>query len=302
MPAGGNIPGGRAGGAGWADESGDFWLFGAYGYDAVGSYGNLNDLWVFQRTPGTLPAVTPVFSVAPETYSSAQSVKITDATPGTTIYYTLDGTTPTRGSTKYTTALSVAKTTTVKAIAEASGYGSSAVATATYTILKAQSITFKAPASPVTYGMKPIALSAKASSGLAVTFGIVSGPAEVSGSTLTITGAGPVVVAANQAGDSIYAAAPHATRTISVEKANLTVTANSLSMTKGAAVPALTYSMKGFVNADTQATATTGQPALSTTATSKSAVGTYPITVKIGTLAAANYSLALANGKLTVKR
>ncbi|MGA9427242.1 MAG: MBG domain-containing protein, partial [Terracidiphilus sp.] len=148
-----------------------------------------------------------------------------------------------------------------------------------FTVGHAQSITFKQPASPVTYGVKPIALSATASSKLAVTFSVVSGPAKVSGThdaTLTITGAGTVVVAAKQAGNATYGAA-QVTRSIVVNKATLTVTANNLTMKQGATVPKLTYTMKGFVNGDKQAKATTGQPALSTSATSKSAPGKYPI-------------------------
>jgi hypothetical protein len=150
--------------------------------------------------------------------------------------------------------------------------------------------------------VKPIALSASATSGLAVVFSVVSGPATVSGSLLTVTGAGTVVVAANQAGNSTYAAAKPVERTIVAGKAKLTVTANTLSMTQGAAVPALTYAMTGFVNGDTQATATTGAPALSTTATSKSVPGSYPIAIKAGTLAAANYTFAFVNGTLKVTK
>jgi hypothetical protein len=79
-----------------------------------------------------------------------------------------------------------------------------------------QTIAFTAPASPVTYGVSPIALTATASSGLAVTLGVVSGPGTISGSTLTITGIGTVVVAANQAGNGTYTAAPQVTRTVVV--------------------------------------------------------------------------------------
>ena len=126
-----------------------------------------------------------------------------------------------------------------------------------------------------------------------------------SGNSLTITGAGTVVVAANQAGNANYAAAPQVTRSITVNKARkvrLTVTASNLSMKKGAAVPALTYTMTGFVSGDTQAKATTGKPALSTTATSKSTLGKYPITAAVGGLAAANYSFGFVNGTLTVTK
>ena len=82
-----------------------------------------------------------------------------------------------------------------------------------------QTITFTAPVSSVMYGVSPIMLSATASSGLPVTFSVISGPATVSGSTLTITGAGTVVVTANQAGNADYTAAAQVTQTIVVNKA-----------------------------------------------------------------------------------
>jgi hypothetical protein len=88
--------------------------------------------------------------------------------------------------------------------------------------------------------------------------------------------------------------------TLTVTKAALTVTANNLSMKKGAAVPTLTYTMAGFSTGDTQANATTGAPKLTTTATKSSAVGNYPITVTAGTLAATNYTFSYVNGTLTV--
>ena len=82
----------------------------------------------------TPPAATPVFSPAAGTYTAAQSVTLSDATAGATIYYTTDGSTPTTASSKYTAAIAVASTETIKAIAAATGYSSSAVASATYTI------------------------------------------------------------------------------------------------------------------------------------------------------------------------
>lgn len=77
---------------------------------------------------------TPTFSVAEGTYSSAQSVSISCATSGASIYYTMDGSTPTTSSTPYTGAITVSTTTTLKAIAVKSGMTDSEVATATYTI------------------------------------------------------------------------------------------------------------------------------------------------------------------------
>jgi YVTN family beta-propeller protein len=80
---------------------------------------------------------TPVFEPVAGTYSSAQSVTITDATSGAEIYYTTNGATPTTKSTKYTVAIPVSKTETIKAIATATAHSQSAVASALYTIGKA---------------------------------------------------------------------------------------------------------------------------------------------------------------------
>jgi len=81
-----------------------------------------------------LPAGTPVISPAAGTYTSTQSVTITDASAGATIYYTTNGTTPTASSTVYSGAISVSTTETVEAIAVAPGFSASAVASAAYTI------------------------------------------------------------------------------------------------------------------------------------------------------------------------
>lgn len=42
-----NIPGARWGASGWADASGNFWVFGGYGYDSNGAASVLNDLWKY---------------------------------------------------------------------------------------------------------------------------------------------------------------------------------------------------------------------------------------------------------------
>jgi len=77
---------------------------------------------------------TPTFSPVAGSYTEAQTVAIKDSTAGAEIYYTLNGATPTISSTKYTTAIDVTKTTTIKAIAIATGHPESSVATATITI------------------------------------------------------------------------------------------------------------------------------------------------------------------------
>jgi hypothetical protein len=46
--AAGNIPGSRDAAVTWTDSSGNFWLFGGWGYDSTGTVGDLNDLWEYQ--------------------------------------------------------------------------------------------------------------------------------------------------------------------------------------------------------------------------------------------------------------
>src|SRR5208283_2376674 len=93
------------------------------------------ELHGFLLTPSAIPqTATPTFNPAAGTYTSAQSVTISDTTSGATIYYTTDGTTPTTDSPVYSSPIPVNSTETIEAIAAASGFSNSAVASATYTI------------------------------------------------------------------------------------------------------------------------------------------------------------------------
>ena len=78
-------------------------------------------------------AATPTFSPAPGSYNPGQVVTLSDTTTGAVIHCTTDGSTPTTGSPVCTT-LTLNTTTTIKAIAVASGYNNSAIASGTYTI------------------------------------------------------------------------------------------------------------------------------------------------------------------------
>jgi hypothetical protein len=105
-------------------------------------------------------------------------------------------------------------------------------------------ITFTAPSSPVSFGASGVPLSAVATSGLAVSFAIVSGPGAITGNTLTFTGAGTIVVAVNQAGDSDYLAAPQVSQTVVVspELQTITFTAPATPVTYGVSPIALSAS------------------------------------------------------------
>ena len=82
---------------------------------------------------GVSNVATPTFSPAAGRYTEAQTVSISCATSGATIYYTTDGTSPTTSSNIYSAPLTISETTTVKAMAVADGE-ESAIATAKYTI------------------------------------------------------------------------------------------------------------------------------------------------------------------------
>ena len=82
----------------------------------------------------TLKCATPTFSPVGGAYIGAQSVTISCATDGASVYYTLDGTTPTSSSTLYSSAISISETKTLKAIAIKSNWSDSDVQSATYTI------------------------------------------------------------------------------------------------------------------------------------------------------------------------
>ena len=78
-------------------------------------------------------AATPTFSPGTGTYPGTQMVTISDTTPGATIYFSLNGATPTTSDSKYTKPISTGISKTIKAIAVAPGYTNSNVGSATYT-------------------------------------------------------------------------------------------------------------------------------------------------------------------------
>ncbi len=87
---------------------------------------------------------------------------------------------------------------------------------------QAQTITFPSVGSK-TFGSAPFNLAATASSGLPVSYTVLSGPATVAGNTVTLTGAGTVSIRASQAGNSTYNAAPFVTQNIVVNKGSQTI-------------------------------------------------------------------------------
>ncbi|MCL2032798.1 MAG: YDG domain-containing protein [Methanomassiliicoccaceae archaeon] len=96
------------------------------GYNASGAVSSTVTLPLFQ-------VKTPTASPNGGTFAATQNVSLSCATAGADIYYTLDGSVPTIGSTLYTGAFTLSATATVKAFAVKTGMTDSAVITMTFT-------------------------------------------------------------------------------------------------------------------------------------------------------------------------
>jgi hypothetical protein len=98
----------------------------------------VDDCSLKKGSSGISTASPPSFSPIAGTYTSAQSVTISSATPGAGFRYTVDGTEPTaENGFDYSTPLNITANTTLKAYATKSGMTPSTVTTATYTIQSA---------------------------------------------------------------------------------------------------------------------------------------------------------------------
>jgi N-acetylneuraminic acid mutarotase len=175
--------------------TGPIWVTSTVAFNAVGIANGYANSPVVSATYSpaltTLPtAATPVFNPPGGNYTSGQLVAISDATPGASIYYTVDGTTPTTGSTLYTGAIPVSSTETIEAIAVASGYTQSLVGSATYTVSLpvAATPTFNPPAG--SYSTAQLVAITDATPGAAIYY-TTNGTTPTAGSTL-YTGAIPV--------------------------------------------------------------------------------------------------------------
>lgn len=114
---------------------------GVKGRDSLYGYGLVEapSTPVPQPAPVAAPEA-PKANVPSGTYTTSQNVTLTDATTGVSIYYTLDGTTPTTKSNLYTSPIAIVSTKTLKAVAVNSSGVCSPVFSAIYTISKPAAI------------------------------------------------------------------------------------------------------------------------------------------------------------------
>jgi hypothetical protein len=118
---------------------------------------------------------TPTFSPAAGNFDTAQAIRILTSTPGATIRYTTDGTTPDQRSTLFSSPISIGRSTTLKAVAFKNGLAPSAVATAAYTITipsdETKPVTFSPGAGTFDHDVKVALSSDTAGATLCYSFG-----------------------------------------------------------------------------------------------------------------------------------
>jgi sugar lactone lactonase YvrE len=154
----------------------------------------------------TAAAATPTYSVAAGTYTSAQTVALSDATAGATIYYTTNGTAPTTSSTAYTGPITVGSSETVEAIAVAGGFSTSAVGIAAYVInLPAATPVFSV--TPGTYTLTQMVTISSTTSGATIYY-TTNGATPTTASTAYT---GPISVASSETVEAIAVASGFST-------------------------------------------------------------------------------------------
>jgi hypothetical protein len=95
-------------------------------------------------------AATPVVVPASGPITNGTTISISSATPGSIVYYTLDGSSPTTNSVVYTAPFIIDGGTTVSAIAVASGYLGSAVQSIFFSLVQTAAPVFTPGSGPIT--------------------------------------------------------------------------------------------------------------------------------------------------------
>lgn len=158
-----------------------------------------------------------------------------------------------------------------------------------------------------TYTSVAILCYGSSSSGLPVTFHIVSGPGNFAGaSTVTlpsgaaatslfVTGAGTVVIQATQPGNATYAPATPVTSSVTINPATITATVTQATQVYGSSLPTFTYTLHTLVNSTDQLSLK-----LASGVSATSPVGSYQVTYALSGASAASYTLSADTTQLSV--
>jgi hypothetical protein len=255
----------------------------------------------------------PTFSVAAGTYTSAQSVTLSSSPSGASFIYTTDGSTPTEShGTAYAGAISIASSTTLKAIAYKANWTDSPVSSATYTITGTVATPSISPAAGTYTSGQSITLSTTTSGRRSATPPDGSTPSETAGTVyggaFTVNASATVKAIAFESAwlDSAIASAAYtitgtvATPAFSPASGTYT-SAQSVSISTTTSGATIRYTTDGSTPSETAGTVYSGAISVSATETPKaiayesgwidSAIGsaTYTIT---GTVVTPTFSLA----------
>ena len=235
-------------------------------------------------------APTITFTVSNQTYGVTPfAVSANSNSSGTITYSVVSGPATTSGSSVTITGLG---TVVLQASQAANGDYTAGTQDASFSVsAEAPTITFTV--SNQTYGASPFAVSATSNSSGTITYSVVSGPATVSGATVTITGAGTVVLQASQAASGDYTAGTQ-NASFTVAKATPTITwATPTGITYGTALSSTQ------LDATSSVAGTFGYtPAAGTVLTA----GSQPLSVSFTPTDTADYSTAAANVTMTVSQ
>ncbi len=218
-PAAGNIPGGRGSASSWTDRSGNFWLFGGYGFDANFNEGDLNDLWEFNPSTNEWAWMGGSNMMC---FAASDGVWGTLGTPA-------PGNIPgCRGSASSWTD----RSGNLWLFGGWGDVGNDDFGTLNdlweYQPGTSQTITFGALTNQ-SYGTAPFNVSATASSGLTVSFNSqTTSICTVSGPTVTLVAVGTCTIQATQRGNAIYAAAIPVNQSFQVTQEGQTITFGAL--------------------------------------------------------------------------
>jgi hypothetical protein len=250
---------------------------------------SLTNTVTFEMTPIS-PSGSPVSIVSTDT-NSPFTADFGSLPAGT---YTMKATAVNNGS-PAGTATSATNTFTVQSASPTTTSLSSATNPSTY----GQSVTFTATVAPIPTGGTVQFYDAGSPLGTAVAVNTGTGLASLTVSSL---GAVSHSISAEYSGYAIYLGSTSDSVSQVVDKAPLTVKAlNTLRSPNTANPVPLPYQITGYKLGQSLATSgVTGAPVLTTTATTSSPVGGYPIAAALGDLAASNYSFTLVDGTLTV--
>lgn len=159
---------------------------------------------VYNRTTvptGSAPVISS-FTASPTTVAAGAPVVLTPVVSNASYSYIDQAGYVRDSATVYPTA------TTSYVLTSRNAYGTVSSSAVTVTVVSGTAPSLSVtPVPDKTYGAAPFNVSAASNSPGTITFSIASGPATLSGSTVTLTGAGTVTVQASQAASGTYAAA-----------------------------------------------------------------------------------------------